>query len=361
MRVVIACGGTAGHVNPGLALAAAFDGDVVFIGARGGVEGDLFERAGHDFNTIDVRGFDRSKPLSIVPTGLRALGAVREARALLQAIRPSVVVGMGGYVSLPVAIAARRTPVVLHEQNIVLGLSNRVGKRFAERVAVSFEETLDAVGPKGVLTGNPVGRDVVEMDREVEKTRAVERFDMDPGRRTVIIFGGSLGAKRINDAAAGLASIWAERSDRQILHITGLRDEHASSMPTEESNKRGLIYRRVRYVDRMIEAYALADLAVTRGGATSLAELCIAGVPSIVVPYPFHRDRQQELQARALERAGASAVLPDEEASGETLAARLDAVLGDTAELAARAAAARRMARPHAAEALAAVLEEVGG
>ncbi|HYZ47153.1 MAG TPA: glycosyltransferase, partial [Actinomycetota bacterium] len=157
-RIVIAGGGTAGHVNPALALASALaDEDVIFVGTSSGLEARLVPAAGWRFEAIVVRGFDRAKPLAIAGTGFMAARATVAATRLLRKLAPDVVVGMGGYVSLPVCVAARvaRIPVVLHEQNIVFGLANRICKAFARRVCVSFEETLDTAGPHGVFVGNP--------------------------------------------------------------------------------------------------------------------------------------------------------------------------------------------------------------
>ncbi|MDQ4065930.1 MAG: glycosyltransferase, partial [Actinomycetota bacterium] len=171
MRVVIAGGGTAGHVNPGIALAAALGEQVSFIGTRTGLEARLVPASGYGFEAISLEGFDRSRPARFPLVAARAAGAVAASRRLLGRERPSVVVGMGGYVSLPVCLAARSRgiPVVLHEQNIVLGLAHRVSKPVARRIAVSFAETLRAVGAKAVLTGNPVLPHIATLDRSARR------------------------------------------------------------------------------------------------------------------------------------------------------------------------------------------------
>jgi UDP-N-acetylglucosamine--N-acetylmuramyl-(pentapeptide) pyrophosphoryl-undecaprenol N-acetylglucosamine transferase len=262
---------------------------------------------------------------------------------------------MGGYVSLPVVAAARsaRIPVIVHEQNIVLGLANRIGRRAASRVAVSFEETLATVGDKGVFTGNPVLPEIVSADLGSARTRGIDRFDLDPARKTVLVFGGSQGASTINDAARGLARLWTDRSDVQIVHVTGLR------RPPGEVTVGELIYRSVPFVDDMVEAYAIADVALCRGGATTVAELGVVGLPSVVVPYPHHRDRQQELHGRVLERAGAALVIADADASAEHVATVLQGLLRDPARLERMRAAARSWGKPHAATAVVKVLEAV--
>jgi UDP-N-acetylglucosamine--N-acetylmuramyl-(pentapeptide) pyrophosphoryl-undecaprenol N-acetylglucosamine transferase len=312
--------------------------------------------AGFELDRIEVAGFDRAKPLSFPKVAGRAAGAVAKARRLLAARNADVVVGMGGYVSLPVSLAAtsRRIPLVLHEQNIVFGLAHRVTKRFARKVAVSFEETLAAAGKKGVWTGNPVASEIVDADLEAERSRAHERFGLDPRRQTILVFGGSLGAKKVTDAALGLAERWSDRSDVQVLHILGRRGGEQAQPSTD-----GLIYRTVGYVDRMIEAYAVADVAVCRGGASTVAELTVAGVPSIIVPYPYHRDRQQERHARVLERAGAAEVLLDQDTSAPALAAKIDPLLADRGRLEKMSVASRSLGRPSAARDLADVVRTV--
>ena len=357
MRFVLAGGGTAGHVNPAIALGRALEGDdVSFLGTTTGAEATLVPAAGFALETIDVRGFDRARPLSLPATGVRALDAVRVARRLLKKISPNAVVGMGGYVSLPACLAARSLgiPIVLHEQNIVFGLANRVSKPVARKIAVSFEETLKEAGSKGVFVGNPVRPELISFDRTAERERGLARFELDPARATVLVFGGSQGAKRINDATAGLASSWADRNDVQIVHIAGTKQG-----PGTAPDAGALVYRQVPFVERMIEAYAVADVAVCRGGATTVAELGVVGVPAIIVPYPYHRDRQQERHGRVLERAGAAVVLLDSETTPERLASELDRLLGTPSKLASMKEASLALGRPGAAADLAALVRQV--
>jgi UDP-N-acetylglucosamine--N-acetylmuramyl-(pentapeptide) pyrophosphoryl-undecaprenol N-acetylglucosamine transferase len=357
VRVVIAAGGTAGHVNPAIAVARALRGhDVSFVGTSRGSEANLVPEAGFELDELEVRGFDRSRPLSFVPTAVLAANALRRARRLLRRRSPEVVLGMGGYVSLPVCAAARTlgAPVVLHEQNIVLGLANRICKPFARRVAVSFEETLPHAGARGVLTGNPVAPEIAEADRAAGRPDALARWSLDPGRRTLLVFGGSQGARRINHAAAGLVHAWIGRADRQVLHITGPGDYDDVKARIDD----GAAYRLVQYVDRMIDAYVAADLALCRGGATTVAELTVTGVPSIIVPYPHHRDRQQERHGKVLERAGAAVVVRDAELTTTRIASEADRILGDDEAMSRMTKCALAAARPDAAERVARLLEE---
>jgi len=359
VRVVIAGGGTAGHVNPALAVAGALGSDVVFMGTRTGSEARLVPAAGWPLETLDVRGFDRARPWSIIGTAGVAARAVLTARRLLGAHRPDVVLGMGGYVSMPACIAARslRIPVALHEQNIVLGLANRTCKPLARRIAVSFEETLAKVGRKGVYTGNPVRTDFVAADPTDARQRAIEAFGLEEGRKTLLVFGGSQGAQRINEAAAGLARVWREAADRQVVHIAGPRHEANIRSRVEDSGD--LVYRVVAYVQDMVAAYAAADLVLCRGGATTVAELGVMGAPSIIVPYPHHRDRQQERHGTVLQRAGAAVMVPDADATTDHIAEVAARLLDDDGARAKMRAAALELGRPDAAGHVAALLQEI--
>ena len=362
MRLVIAGGGTAGHVNPAISLARAMPVDEVsFIGTAGGAEARLVPAAGFRLDQVDVAGFDRSKPWLLPRTALRAGGAVTAARRILRRTSPGAVVGMGGYVSLPAVLAGRSLgiPVVLHEQNIVFGLAHKISKPFAAKVAVSFEETLADAGAKGVYVGNPIAPEYATFASESDalRARAFTRFDLDPARKTLLVFGGSQGARRINQAAVGLPSAWSDRSDLQVLHIAG-RIAYAELKDAIE-NDGGCIYRLVEFVDEMPLAYALADLALCRGGATTLAELAAVGLPAIVVPYPYHRDRQQERQARVAERAGAAIVLDDDKTTTKAVAASAAELLDDPDRRAQMQRAFEGLARPDAADRLADVVRGV--
>lgn len=359
MRIVIAGGGTAGHVNPAVALAEALVGDAVsFMGTSTGAESRIVPAAGFPLDEIRVAGFDRAKPWSFPSTAARAGGAVMSARALLKQKHPDVVVGMGGYVSLPAALgaAALRIPLVLHEQNIVFGLAHRVTKPFARKVAVSFEETLAAAGDKGVFVGNPVASRFVGFSRIEKRARALERFELDPARKTLLVFGGSQGARTINEAAAGLPACWTDRSDLQVLHIAG-------SGAVDEVRRRtattgALIYRVVELVEDMTEAYAVADLALCRGGASTWAEIMVVGLPSLMVPYPYHRDGQQERHARVAEQHGATLILQDRATTADSVAAIAGPLLLDDAKLREMGDRAKQLGRPDAAVRLADLVRE---
>lgn len=362
MNIAIAGGGTGGHVNPAIALGHALASDAVtFVGTASGAEATLVPAAGFDLEIIDVKGFDRAHPLSFFGVAPRALRAMLSARRILKRKEIDVCVGMGGFVSLPVCYAARSMgiPVVIHEQNIVLGLANRVSRPLARVVAVSFEESLDSAGPRALLVGNPVPPEMAVVDLMAERAGGWERFGLDATRKTLLVFGGSQGAHTINQAAVGLARLWADNLDLQILHVAGaaeagrIEEEVGVSL---EGNR--LIYKVVDYVDRMVEAYAVADLALCRGGATTVAELCAVGLASVIIPYPHHRDRQQQLHASLLESHGACTSVLDAEASTERVAEEVSRLLLDDFALQQMRKAALSLGRPDAALRLAELVRQ---
>ena len=354
MKVVIAAGGTGGHIVPALALAEALGHEVQFLGASVGLENDLVPKAGYRLDRVNVRGFDRSKPLSIVPTGARAVAAILQARKLLRSVDADVVVGMGGYITVPACLGARSlgVPVVLHEQNAVLGLANRVARRVARRVCVAWEEALAQAGSKGALVGIPVARELTGLDKAALRPEALAHFGLSAEKKTLLVFGGSQGAATINTAAAGLGRAWRTEGDVQILHISGrVRDGTGDS---SDDN-----YVTVPYVDRMALAYAVADLALCRGGAMTVAELGVVGLPAIIVPYPYHRDRQQYLHAEALERAGGAIVLEDSMTTPDRVSGLGLPLLRDEAKLNSMTELIAATGRPDAAAHMARIIEEV--
>ena len=347
MNVVIAAGGTAGHVNPAVAVARALPLESIsFIGTERGPEAAIVPEAGFALDPIDIAGFDRGRPAHLPLVGVKAVSAIFAARRLLAARSADVVLGMGGYVSLPVALAARSRsiPVVLHEQNIVVGLAHKVSKPFARHLAVSFEETLSSAGPRGVFTGNPVLPEIADFDRASARASGYDRFGLDPGKRTVLVFGGSLGARTLNRAAPELARRWRDRDDLQVLHISGRST--SSRVEPEADPVPG--YHRLEYTSHMAEVYAVADVGICRGGATTVAELAAVGLPSVIVPYPHHRDRQQEKHAQVLVRAGAAVMVRDLDATPDKLGETVEG-LSENDRLGEMAAAARSLARPDAA------------
>lgn len=355
--VLVTGGGTGGHVYPAIALAQELvrrgrpPESIRFVGSERGLEATAVPEAGFAIELLPGRGLQRRLTLANAGALGGALVAFFRAWRIVGRTRPRVVAGVGGYASLPCVLAARlrRIPVVVHEQNAAPGLANRIAVRLGARAAVALTGT----PLRGaVVVGNPVRADVFGVERRP-----------DPTRPLVLVFGGSLGAGRINEAVVGLAGRWRDRGDVRIHHLAGRRNIEAcrATLVALRSGEDRLDYELADYEDHMEQRYAEAAVAVCRAGAVTVAELAGAGVPSVLVPLPGAPADHQTGNARALVDAGAAVLLPDAECTTERLAAELDALLGDGERLAEMGRRARGLARPDAAAHLADLVEEVAG
>ncbi len=348
MRAVLAGGGTGGHVFPALALARelrARDIEALMVGTARGLEAAAFAAEGFSVETIRVEKLRGTKVRAQARSLVLLPQALMHALSLLGRYRPHVVVGMGGYAAGPVSMAAvlRRIPLLIHEQNVSPGLTNRVLARVASVVAVTFAETCSLFGREVVVTGNPVRREILEADRR----KALEAFHLDPGKATVLVFGGSQGARRINRAVAEALPHLGGWQDRlQIVHATGERDR-------EEMEEAYRIWkgeaRVLPFIQDMASAYASADLVVSRAGATTIAELTALGKPALLVPYPFATNDHQRVNAEEVVRVSGARLILDRDLTGHRLALELQALLDDPSALAEMGRAAQGLGRPHAA------------
>lgn len=360
LRVAIAAGGTAGHINPALALAeelAARGHQVEFFGQPKKLESTLVPQAGFPFNPIDVTGFDRSRPWTLVSALWRMRAAQKTIGRHFGSERPDVAVGFGAYIELPLInwCHAQGIPCVIHEQNSVPGLANKTSAAKVKTVCVSLPVAIDAfrgkVGPDTqiVVTGNPVRQSVIRADR------AQGRRDLGiPEDATMLlVFGGSLGARHLNQGVAALKSKLLSRRDLYVIHSTG-KGEYDSVVQelalTQEESAR---WRVMPYIDRMGEALAAADLVLSRAGASSVAEIAALAVPSVLVPYPFATADHQTTNARYLVDAGAAVLLPDEKIDTPEFEDDLLGLVDDPARRQAMRDAARGLAQDKAALALA--------
>lgn len=349
-HVVIAAGGTAGHVVPALAVADALaerGATVSFVGTRDRAEADLVPAAGYEIDFLDVQGLDRRNPFKAARAAWKGMAAVRVARRLLRERGADVVMGGGGYVAGPAGLAASRLglPLVLTEADSHLGVSNRLLARRARRVCLAFE----IPGRSGDLylhTGRPVPRAILDADRDAAR----ERFGIEPERPCLLIFGGSLGARSINQAAAAaFAGPGAPQSRGfHILHITGSRDFEE----VRETIAGAPDYTVIEYLPDLGDPLAACDLALARSGG-SVFELTAAGRPAVLVPYPYASADHQRSNARWMVDAGAATMIDDADLSAERLRAELPALLADPERLARMKAASRAIARPDAAERIA--------
>jgi UDP-N-acetylglucosamine--N-acetylmuramyl-(pentapeptide) pyrophosphoryl-undecaprenol N-acetylglucosamine transferase len=365
---LVAGGGTAGHLQPALAIAEGLvdaghpRSSIEFVGSERGQDRATLEGRGFPVTLLPGRGIVRSLTPGAVAANLGAIAglAVAAARgvALVRRTRPRVVVSVGGYASLPAASAAvlLGVPLVLVNVDAVPGAANRLFARFARACAVGWPDT---PLPRSVVTGTPVRPEIVAVRRGPEDQRLARReLGLPEDRVTVAAFGGSLGARRINRAVDELAVRWEDRSDRTIYHIVGRRDWVDTGAPEPApGHPSGLTMVRVPYESRKASVYAAADAVVCRAGAMTVAELAVAGVPSVLVPLPGAPGDHQTANARELERAGAAVLLSDTECDGATLAARVDRLLDDPQKLEAMGRAAASLGRPDAAAAGARVVE----
>lgn len=319
MLVVLSGGGTAGHINPALALAEVLEDrgcDVRFAGTPQGVESRLVPQAGIPFTPFEASGFNRSHPLTLPKALLKIQKSTKKACGWFGEIRPDVVVGFGGYVSIPVGRAAEKCgiPLVIHEQNSVMGLANKQMSKHAEAVCLTYSQAgADAPGADCILTGNPVRKSVLSSTRQ--EGRAMLGIPEDA--RMLLVFGGSLGARHINEAIAGMKDELLSREDLYVVHITGPNelDSVTEAMAlTPEEEKRWML---MGYQNRMGETMAAADAIVSRAGATSLAEISARAIPALLVPFPYATADHQTTNARALVDAGCAYMVADADVMGE--------------------------------------------
>jgi UDP-N-acetylglucosamine--N-acetylmuramyl-(pentapeptide) pyrophosphoryl-undecaprenol N-acetylglucosamine transferase len=337
-RIVIAAGGTAGHVVPALAVADALHAEgaqVVFVGGRR-AEAELVPAAGYELQTIHVEPLHRGSPVRAARAAVLDTGALRAARRILRDVEPDAVMGAGGYVAGPVGLAAvgRRVPLVLTEADSHLGLTNRMLAPFARRVCLAFPlEGRD--GPRYRVTGRPGPAPATD------RAAARARFGIAPDETTVLVFGGSLGARSINQAA--LEAFAGARF--HVLHAAGQRDLASLESPGSHYDLRG-------YIGEFGEALLASDLVVARAGG-SVFEIAAHGRPAVLIPYPYAAADHQAANARFMERAGAAVVIPDAELTGPRLAQEVGSLLADRGRLAAMGRAAAEIARPDAAAVIA--------
>jgi UDP-N-acetylglucosamine--N-acetylmuramyl-(pentapeptide) pyrophosphoryl-undecaprenol N-acetylglucosamine transferase len=359
VKIMIAGGGTGGHVYPGIAVAEELmrlrpRSEVVFVGGRRGLEAQAVPESGFRIRYILTRGFPRRAwwrwPMAL----LANIVGLFQALWVVASERPDAVLGTGGYVSGPVAMAAWMLgrPLLLQEQNSIPGLANRWLARVADEVHLSFTEARVYFSRKDNLkvTGNPVRAHILGGDR----AQALKVFDLTEGKPTVFIFGGSRGAHRINVAALDAMRLLKGRVDLQFILQTGREDLVWAQgiVAAEQLPARVLAFLRDIHL-----AYAVADLVVCRSGAMTLAEIAACGTPAILVPYPHAAHNHQEVNADNLVERGAAALLLDRELSGERLAKEIAHLVADRQTLRRMSANARTFARLDAAERIVRSLE----
>jgi UDP-N-acetylglucosamine--N-acetylmuramyl-(pentapeptide) pyrophosphoryl-undecaprenol N-acetylglucosamine transferase len=339
LSVVLAGGGTAGHISPLLAIANAVRAlepaaAVVAVGTAAGMETRLVPAAGYELETIERVPLPRRPSLDLARLPLRFLRAVRQAGEILDRNDADVLVGVGGYVCTPMYLAARRrrVPVVIHEANARPGLANRVGARFAAYTAVAFPETRL---PRARVVGMPMRQEISGLDRTAARAGARSRLGLEPDAPTLIVTGGSSGAASINRAVLASLDLLGA-AGIQTLHITGRGKQllDAAGSPVTAPG-----YRQVEYIDRMEDVYAAADLLLARSGAATVCETAAVGLPAVFVPLPIGNG-EQALNARGLVDAGAAVLVSDGDLDRDWIGSRLVPLLLDAEALAGMSAKA---------------------
>lgn len=353
MKILMAAGGTGGHINPGLAVAGLMqrahpEADIRFVGTERGLESTLVPREGYPLMTLHVRGFRRKLSLDTLMTFLTMIGSFFEAGRMLKSWRPDLVIGTGGYVCGPIMAVAvlRRIPTLLHESNALPGITTRLLAPFVSHVAVGFEDAVPRLSHRAkiTVTGNPIRPSLLKADRNAARAQ----LGMSEGKPLVVVFFGSLGSATLNRIMTGILQAHPEGLGFRLLFGTGMRHHEMVLQALGGQVPPGVEIR--PYLHDMDTLLAAADVAVCRAGAMTAGELCVLGVPSILIPSPYVADNHQEYNARSLEARGAAVVVLEEHLSGDILLGQIKALLAD-AELRRRmSTAAARMARRDAGE-----------
>ena len=333
MKVLFAGGGTGGHINPAISIAdyaAAQDEkfEALFIGTMRGLESRLVPKTGYDIKYIDIAGFDRKHLLKNISVVKKLLKSRKDCKNIIKEFNPDCVVCTGGYVSGPVIMAAAKmgVPSLIHEQNVYPGLTVKGSEKYVQYLAVSFDETVNLMNAKGkcVVTGNPIRTEILEAD----KSKARKKLGID--KPFVLVFGGSLGAQKINDTMIEVIPRLAEKGDVKLLFGTGDRNFDAvkKAVHTDSSD-----IEVVPYIDNMSEVMAAADVVISRSGAITVSELAALGKPSILIPSPNVVRNHQEQNAREFEKNGAAEVITEDELTADVLYTRIISMLEDTKKL----------------------------
>lgn len=349
MRIVIAGGGTGGHVFPAIAIAEAVKGrfpeaDVTFVGTPRGMETTAVPKAGWKLEVIDVMPLKGRSVLQRLQGGLKMVGALSKARTLLKRLTPDLVIGVGGYASAASCLAAALMgiPTMIQEQNSVPGFTNRLLGRVVKKVCITFPESARYFpAGKVVATGNPVRRQVRDQLMQPDPAHAFGEF-------VVFVFGGSQGARSLNQGMlAALPHLKALSRPLRVIHQIGAQGDEAAVAQTYKTA--GVSAEVHRFIQDMGRYYHQADVVVGRSGASTLSELALVGKPAILVPYPFAADNHQEANARAFVSEGAARMILDRELDGARLAGELRGILEYGTTRQAMAACMKRLATPDAA------------
>ncbi|MDA3131003.1 undecaprenyldiphospho-muramoylpentapeptide beta-N-acetylglucosaminyltransferase [Aliibacillus thermotolerans] len=361
MKVIVTGGGTGGHIYPALALIKEMkrfnsDAQFLYVGTENGLESDIVPRANIPFQTINISGFKRKISFHNVRTVWRFLRAIKRARKLIASFQADIVIGTGGYVAGPVVYAAAKmgVPTIIHEQNSVPGLTNKFLSRYVDRVAVSFRESASYFPKeKVVVTGNPRASEVIHARGD----NPFEAIGLSTKKKTVVIVGGSRGARPINDAFIE-ALPHVKEKEWQFLYITGSIHYDKIILEVEEvGNPKNVVIK--PFIHEMPAVLRHADLIVARAGATTLAEITALGLPAILIPSPYVTNNHQEKNAKTLSDQKAAILRKEHEINGKVLLQDIDKILSDEKKWKLMHQRSLQLAYPEAAQKMYQLMEEL--
>ncbi|KAB2954523.1 undecaprenyldiphospho-muramoylpentapeptide beta-N-acetylglucosaminyltransferase [Heliorestis acidaminivorans] len=363
---VVTGGGTGGHIYPALAIAKGLqkrfaEAEVHYIGSHRGLEKDIVPREGLPFLTVHCRGLERKVSLqALLSLGEMTLG-IAESLNHLRKIKPQVLIGTGGFVALPVVMAATLLgiPTVIHEQNAYPGITNRILAPRVNKVLLTFAEAEKRLKSRqSLLTGLPVRPQILS----ATKAEGRKFFDLPEDALVLLVVGGSRGAQRLNEAMPAVTKAWTNHKQCHIIHVTGqsnyeLTLERYRQAGIEPDKARNLTV--VSYLDRMDLALVVSDLCVGRAGAAFISELTVCGLPSLLIPYPYAAENHQEANARSLELVGAAELILDKDLNGEVLNSKIKNLFDNPEKRTAMAKAAKEIGQPHALERILDEIEKI--
>ncbi|MCU9612196.1 undecaprenyldiphospho-muramoylpentapeptide beta-N-acetylglucosaminyltransferase [Caldibacillus lycopersici] len=335
MKIVVSGGGTGGHIYPALAFVRMVQeqdetSEILYIGTEKGLESNIVPKAGIRFETINITGFKRKLSFDNIKTVIRFITGVNKSRKILEDFQPDIVIGTGGYVCGPVVYAAHslKIPTIIHEQNSIPGLTNKFLSRYVDKVATAFPDAAAYFPNEKVeFTGNPRATEVLGHDG----IKGKQSVGLSLTKQTVLIFGGSRGARPINEAVINMLPSLREK-DYQVLYVTGEVHYQSVLEEVEAAGNPDNVFI-VPFIHNMPEVLSGVDLVVSRAGATSLAEFTSLGLPSILIPSPYVTNNHQEKNAESLRNTGAAVVILEKDLSGSKLLEELDEILGNKDEL----------------------------
>ena len=360
MKIIVSGGGTGGHIYPALTLIRTIQNqvgnlEVLYVGTQIGLEADIIPKEGLPFQTVDIRGLERKISVKMIKTVGKAIHGVWQARRIVKQFKPDVVIGTGGFVCGPILLAASfmGIPTLIQEQNVIPGITNKLLAKFVTKIAVGYQDAVKYFPKeKVVFTGNPIRAEVLSINREA----GLAEFGFDPNKKTILISGGSRGARSMNKAMIAVHKHFAGSKNMQLLHVTG-KNEYNDIVASVQ--KQGVDLQKSRnilikpYLYDMPKALAATDLAIFRAGATGIAELTAKGIPSILIPYPYAAENHQEFNALSLVKRGAAVMIRDTDLTAGGLIEAIESTISQPVKLLKMAEASLAMGRPAAAEEIA--------